>query len=194
MGSLACWCSTAVAVNLSQSWLLLDGVQYDEEKGNEAFADDFQQAMTYFTKLSLRGGEVSLKDAFDWSKTQCVMDVGGGARGVPVALHAVCWVAMQRRAHGSPLGAGQVWKDNPECLIFSLSRDPSINPVKSTVWSWNSDNSSITLCYRGLQVRRTKHLGLLVAMSQPCISMKTGALLRGGHIHAGCQVGNCKLY
>ncbi len=53
-------------------------VQYDEVKGNEAFADDFQQAMTYFTKLSLRGGDVSLKDAFDWSKTHCVMDVGGG--------------------------------------------------------------------------------------------------------------------
>ena len=55
-----------------------DAVQYDEEKGNEAFADDFQQAMTYFTKLSLRGGEVSLKDAFDWSQSRCVMDVGGG--------------------------------------------------------------------------------------------------------------------
>ena len=55
-----------------------DDLQYDEEKGNEAFADDFQQAMTYFTKLSLRGGEVSLKDAFDWSQSRCVMDVGGG--------------------------------------------------------------------------------------------------------------------
>ncbi len=32
--------------------------QYDEEAGHEAFADDFQQAMTYFTKLSLTGGEV----------------------------------------------------------------------------------------------------------------------------------------
>ena len=32
--------------------------QYDEEPGHEAFADDFQQAMTYFTKLSLTGGEV----------------------------------------------------------------------------------------------------------------------------------------
>ena len=31
--------------------------QYDEEPGHEAFADDFQQAMTYFTKLSLTGGE-----------------------------------------------------------------------------------------------------------------------------------------
>ena len=55
-----------------------NAVQYDEEKGNEAFADDFQQAMTYFTKLSLRGGEVSLKDAFNWSQSRCVMDVGGG--------------------------------------------------------------------------------------------------------------------
>ena len=32
--------------------------QYDEEAGHEAFADDFHQAMTYFTKLSLTGGEV----------------------------------------------------------------------------------------------------------------------------------------
>ncbi|BDA43824.1 probable mitomycin biosynthesis 6-O-methyltransferase [Coccomyxa sp. Obi] len=56
----------------------LDMHQYDEVKGNEAFAEDFQQAMTYFTKLSLRGGEVSLKDAFDWKTSKCIMDVGGG--------------------------------------------------------------------------------------------------------------------
>jgi len=37
--------------------------QYDEEAGHEAFADDFQQAMTYFTKLSLTGGEVPARDA-----------------------------------------------------------------------------------------------------------------------------------
>ncbi len=54
------------------------GAQYDEVTGNEAFAEDFQQAMTYFTKLSLRGGEVSLKDAFDWKTSKCIMDVGGG--------------------------------------------------------------------------------------------------------------------
>ena len=53
-------------------------LQYDEEAGNEAFADDFQQAMTYFTKLSLKGGEVPLKDAYSWSKSRCIMDVGGG--------------------------------------------------------------------------------------------------------------------
>jgi len=53
-------------------------LQYDEVKGNEAFAEDFQQAMTYFTKLSLRGGEVSLKEAFDWGSAKCIMDVGGG--------------------------------------------------------------------------------------------------------------------
>lgn len=82
-------------MNLSKFWLLLDGVQYDEEKGNEAFADDFQQAMTYFTKLSLRGGEVSLKDAFDWNKTQCVMDVGGG-RGECLS-HCMLYAGSQCR-------------------------------------------------------------------------------------------------
>ena len=34
--------------------------------------------MTYFTKLSLRGGEVDLAEAFDWSSSRCIMDVGGG--------------------------------------------------------------------------------------------------------------------
>jgi hypothetical protein len=52
--------------------------QYDEEEGHEAFADDFQNAMTSFTRLSLTGGEVPLKDAYDWSKSKCMMDVGGG--------------------------------------------------------------------------------------------------------------------
>jgi hypothetical protein len=56
----------------------LDMHQYDEVKGNEAFADDFQQAMTYYTKQSLMGGEVPLKDAYDWSKSKCIMDIGGG--------------------------------------------------------------------------------------------------------------------
>ena len=48
-------------------------MQYDEVKGNEAFADDFQQAMTYYTKQSLMGGDVPLKDAYDWSKSKCIM-------------------------------------------------------------------------------------------------------------------------
>ena len=38
-------------------------------------------------------------------------------------------------------------------------------------------------------MHRTKHLGLSVAMSHPCMLMKTGALLQGGHIHAGRHVG-----
>ena len=53
-------------------------MQYDEVEGNEAFADDFQQAMTSFTKLSLKGGDVSLKDAYPWKNSKCMMDVGGG--------------------------------------------------------------------------------------------------------------------
>ena len=53
-------------------------LQYDEEAGHEAFADDFQNAMTYFTKLSLTGGSVPLKEAYPWTKARCIMDVGGG--------------------------------------------------------------------------------------------------------------------
>ena len=47
-------CSASKCVSLS----VCAAAQYDEEPGHEAFADDFQQAMTYFTKLSLTGGEV----------------------------------------------------------------------------------------------------------------------------------------
>ena len=36
------------------------------------------QAMTYFTKLSLIGGEVPLEAAYDWASARCIMDVGGG--------------------------------------------------------------------------------------------------------------------
>ena len=53
-------------------------LQYDEEDGHEAFADDFQNAMTYFTKLSLTGGSMPLKEAYPWTKARCIMDVGGG--------------------------------------------------------------------------------------------------------------------
>lgn len=53
-------------------------LQYDEEEGHEAFADDFQNAMTYFTKQSLVGGEVPLKKAYPWANSRCIMDVGGG--------------------------------------------------------------------------------------------------------------------
>lgn len=52
--------------------------QYDEEEGHEAFADDFQNAMTSFTRLSLTGGTVPLKEAYDWGSSKCMMDVGGG--------------------------------------------------------------------------------------------------------------------
>ena len=40
--------------------------KYDEVAGNEAFAEDFQQAMTYYTKQSLVGGDVDLQEAYDW--------------------------------------------------------------------------------------------------------------------------------
>lgn len=56
----------------------LDMHEYDEVEGNEAFADDFQQAMTYYTKQSLVGGEVELQDAYDWRSAKVVCDVGGG--------------------------------------------------------------------------------------------------------------------
>jgi hypothetical protein len=41
-------------------------LQYDEVEGHEKFADDFQMAMTYYTKQSLMGGDVELQDAYDW--------------------------------------------------------------------------------------------------------------------------------
>lgn len=56
----------------------LDMHEYDEVKGNEAFAEDFQQAMTYYTKQSLVAGEVDLQDAYDWRSAKVIMDVGGG--------------------------------------------------------------------------------------------------------------------
>jgi hypothetical protein len=56
----------------------LDMHEYDEVKGNEAFADDFQNAMTYYTQQSLMGGDVDLQDAYDWRSAKVVMDVGGG--------------------------------------------------------------------------------------------------------------------
>ena len=52
--------------------------QYDEEEGHEAYADCFQKAMTYYTKQSLRGGEVDIAEAFDWKSAHVIMDVGGG--------------------------------------------------------------------------------------------------------------------
>ncbi|KAK9836012.1 hypothetical protein WJX81_006289 [Elliptochloris bilobata] len=67
----------------------LDMHQYDEEPGHEAFADDFQQAMTYFTKLSLTGGEVALENAYEWGGARCIMDVGGG-RGEMLSRCMAC--------------------------------------------------------------------------------------------------------
>ena len=34
--------------------------------------------MTSFTKLTLTGGTVPLKEAYDWGSSKCMMDVGGG--------------------------------------------------------------------------------------------------------------------
>lgn len=45
---------------------MLGRLQYDEVEGHEKFADDFQMAMTYYTKQSLMGGDVELQDAYDW--------------------------------------------------------------------------------------------------------------------------------
>lgn len=49
-------------------------LQYDEVEGNEAFAEDFQQAMTYYTKQSLVGGETGLQDAYDWRSAKVTTD------------------------------------------------------------------------------------------------------------------------
>jgi hypothetical protein len=56
----------------------LDMHEYDEVEGHEKFADDFQMAMTYYTKQSLMGGDVELQDAYDWRSAKVIMDVGGG--------------------------------------------------------------------------------------------------------------------
>jgi hypothetical protein len=103
--------------------------QYDEEAGNEAFADDFQQAMTYFTKLSLRGGEVGLKEAYDWGKAACVMDVGGG-RG---ELLSRCMLYAGERCKG-------VLLDRPWVL------DRSVNGVIHTSAHAVYVGSCATLC------------------------------------------------
>jgi hypothetical protein len=52
--------------------------QYDEVEGHEKFADDFQQAMTYYTKQSLMGGDVELQDAYDWraAKVRLFRNIG----------------------------------------------------------------------------------------------------------------------
>ena len=44
-------------------------------EGHEKFADDFQMAMTYYTKQSLMGGDVELQDAYDWrsAKARCCL-------------------------------------------------------------------------------------------------------------------------
>jgi cyclopropane fatty-acyl-phospholipid synthase-like methyltransferase len=55
-----------------------DMYQFCEDPKNGAFATEFNKSMTYYTKHSLRGGEFTLQNAFDWSKTKVVMDVGGG--------------------------------------------------------------------------------------------------------------------
>ena len=64
----------SVPALLTHAWCL----QYCEHKANTNFAEEFNKSMTYFTQHSLEGGQHSLRSAFDWSRTQVVMDVGGG--------------------------------------------------------------------------------------------------------------------
>ena len=52
--------------------------------------------MTYFTKLSLTGGEVPLEAAYDWARARCIMDVGGG-RGEMLSR---CMAAAGREVRG----------------------------------------------------------------------------------------------
>ncbi|DBB14282.1 hypothetical protein WJX82_008155 [Trebouxia sp. C0006] len=52
--------------------------QYGEKHDNAAFGEEFSHAMTYFTRHSLQGGTLSLKDAYNWKGAKCIMDVGGG--------------------------------------------------------------------------------------------------------------------
>lgn len=64
---------------------------------NADFHEEFMQSMTYFTKHSLdEGGQVTLKDVYDWSKVGVVMDVGG-ARG---ELLSRCMLYAGEKARG----------------------------------------------------------------------------------------------
>lgn len=66
-------------------------LQYDEVEGNEAFAEDFQQAMTYYTKQSLVGGDTGLQDAYDWRSAKVTFDLEMYSMicGRSYSLHAV---------------------------------------------------------------------------------------------------------
>ena len=114
-------------------------LQYDEEAGNEAFADDFQQAMTYFTKLSLKGGEMPLKDAYSWSKSRCIMDVGGG-RG---EMLSHCMLAAGEHCKGVLMDRPWVLDrcallckgHSMRCMGLVISyacKPPSLGPVQCT--------------------------------------------------------------
>ncbi|KAK9820356.1 hypothetical protein WJX72_009378 [[Myrmecia] bisecta] len=52
--------------------------QWGERKENADFSAEFMKSMTYFTNLSLKGGEVTLEAAYDWPACTSIMDVGGG--------------------------------------------------------------------------------------------------------------------
>ncbi|GAQ85000.1 O-methyltransferase family protein [Klebsormidium nitens] len=70
---------------------------YDNKPENAAFHEEFMQSMTYFTKHSLdEGGQVTLKDVYDWSQVGTVMDVGG-ARG---ELLSRCMLYAGEKARG----------------------------------------------------------------------------------------------
>ena len=60
------------------SLLACHSLQYGEKHDNAAFGEEFSHAMTYFTRHSLQGGTLSLKDAYNWKGATCIMDVGGG--------------------------------------------------------------------------------------------------------------------
>lgn len=61
-------------------------LQYDEVEGHEKFADDFQMAMTYYTKQSLMGGDVELQDAYDWRSAKARFDLPMPACVPPAAV------------------------------------------------------------------------------------------------------------
>lgn len=64
-------------------------MQYGERDEHADFGAEFMQSMTYFSRHCLQGGDLNLKDAFPWSKSKSMMDVGGG-RG-ELLSSAVSW-------------------------------------------------------------------------------------------------------
>lgn len=99
-------------------------------KGNEKFADDFQQAMTYYTKQSLMGDDVELQDAYDWRSAKVIISPSAPffLRYFPVSL--TCLVFHQRREAARRLRTAV--RQGRFCWFCPLQSLPF--PLPSVIW------------------------------------------------------------